>query len=341
MKSILTFSLVGAVCLASPLAAQEALQPLIRDGVSNYIMPRVDAFAAGTTELSEVVAAECGHNDRAVEASFHNTFDAWTAMSHLRFGPTETDERAFAIAFWPDSRGVTPKVLRAMIVSDDPAISDPQAFRDVSIAGRGIYALEFLLFDPEISGLGSVETRCALARAIAGDMEQNAAGIAADWHNGFAVLLTRPGAGGRYETQAEAAQELFKALGAGLQFTAETRLGRPLGKVGKPRPKRAEAWRSGRSLHQVVLTLEAAQDLALRLASDNPDLQATLKTAFARALQAAQRVEDPVFAGVTTVQGRLRIEVLQQRISEIRTLIAAELGPKLGVAAGFNSLDGD
>lgn len=340
MKQILTFALT--VLLAAPLHAQDSLQPLVEDSVQNHILPHVDHFAEASQELSGVVQAQCGQDDDAVRASFHDAFDAWIGMSHLRFGPTETDNRAFAIAFWPDSRGVTPKTLRALITSDDPALTDPQAFRDVSIAARGLYALEFLLFDAQISQLGAVETRCALARAIAGDVAENAAQIQAEWQGGYAEALTQPDSDSRYKTQAEAAQELFKALGTGLQFTADTRLGRPLGANGKTRPKRAEVRRSGRSLRHVVLTLEAAQDLAARLAAGDAELTDRLQVSFARALKAAARLEsDPTFAGVADVQGRLRIEALQQRINEIRALIAAELGPKLGVAAGFNSLDGD
>ena len=51
--------------------------------------------------------------------------------------------------------------------------------------------------------------------------------------------------------------------------------------------------------------------------------------------------ESPVFAGVDTPMGRFKVEVLQQKIDTIRYVIASELGPELGLAAGFNSQDGD
>ncbi|HBR37591.1 MAG TPA: peptidase M75, partial [Sulfitobacter pontiacus] len=56
-----------------------------------------------------------------------DAFDAWIAVSHLRFGPSETDNRAFALAFWPDSRGATPKTLAGLITDADPVGRDPQA----------------------------------------------------------------------------------------------------------------------------------------------------------------------------------------------------------------------
>jgi len=55
----------------------------------------------------------------------------------------------------------------------------------------------------------------------------------------------------------------------------------------------------------------------------------------------AEGLDDPALAGVAEPQGRLRVEALQQSINDIRSLAAAQLGPTLGISAGFNSLDGD
>ncbi|MCH2119506.1 MAG: hypothetical protein MK161_17630, partial [Pirellulales bacterium] len=123
----------------------------------------------------------------------------------------------------------------------------------------------------------------------------------------------------------------------GLEFTSQTRLGRPMGTFERPRPNRAEARRSERSLRHVVLSLEATWELAGLISNEND----TLGTAFQTAIGRAAALDDPVFAGVAEPQGRLRIEVLQQNIEEIRTILAEEVGPALGISAGFNSLDGD
>ena len=61
--------------------------------------------------------------------------------------------RAFAIAFWPDSRGATPKTLAELISAEDPVIYSREEFAAVSIAARGFHALEFLLFDPRLSAM--------------------------------------------------------------------------------------------------------------------------------------------------------------------------------------------
>ncbi|MEL6793843.1 MAG: imelysin family protein, partial [Pseudomonadota bacterium] len=126
-----------------------------------------------------------------------------------------------------------------------------------------------------------------------------------------------------------------------LKFTSELRLGRPLGTVERPRPRRAEARLSERSLRHVEVSLAATRALSEHLSSDDPDVAAELSAAFDRAMEAAARIDGPVLASVETPQGRLRVEALQQRIDEVRATLGRTLGPALGVAEGFNALDGD
>ncbi|AVO39500.1 imelysin family protein [Pukyongiella litopenaei] len=331
----------ATLCLCGPAAAETALSDTVALAVSDHVLPAVSAFEQGAGRLDDTARAGCGAGPDRLRAAFHATVDDWTRMSHLRFGPTEDEDRAFAIAFWPDSRGKTPKALAGLLSGDAALLEDADAFRQVSIAARGLYALEFLLFDEPTMTTGSAAARCLLVRAIARDVAANAVAIAGAWRGGYAADLTEPGEGRRYRSDTEAAQELFKALSTGLQFTADARLGRPLGGFDRPRPNRAELYRSGRSLRQVWLSLEATRDLALILAAGAPDLADRLDQAYAHALRQVDALADPSLAGVADPQGRLRIEALQQLVNDIRDLVTTELGPILGVAAGFNSLDGD
>ncbi|MEM6896956.1 MAG: imelysin family protein, partial [Pseudomonadota bacterium] len=263
-------------------------------------------------------------------------FDAWISVSHLRFGPSEADDRAFALAFWPDPRGSTPKTLATFIRDSDPVVESTDDFATVSVAARGFYAMEFLLYDAQFAGDESADYRCALIQAVATDIARNASAILADWENGYAALMSEPG-NDIYRSSTEAAQQFFTALSTGLEFTSDTRIARPLGTFDRPRPARAEARRSGRSLRHVALSLAATKELAEMIAMDDPAVTAVFDTAVGR----AAALEDPVFAGVAEPQGRLRVEALKQHIDNARELLALEVGPSLGIAAGFNSLDGD
>ncbi|WP_171177110.1 imelysin family protein [Ruegeria sp. HKCCD8929] len=306
-----------------------------------HILPSFAELTVRTEALKTATQKDCMPASPDLQTAFHAAFDAWIAVSHLRFGPTEEQDRAFALAFWPDTKGFTPKTLSALIAAEDPAVNDPDAFASVSIAGRGFFALEAMLYDAKFAEQGSAPYRCALIRAIAADIDANADAIRADWQQDYTAKLTAPGPNSPYRSGDEAVQELFKALATGLQFTADTRLGRPMGTFDRPRPNRAEARRSGRALRHVVLSLTALRDLAALLAADHPDVAAELDAGFAHALDRAEKLNDPTFAGVADPQGRFRVETLQQAINDIRDLTATRLGPTLDVAAGFNSLDGD
>lgn len=317
-------------------------QPVLADGpdvtaiVETHVVPGYERLADTSATLAATAQTACIAGDPDLETAYHAAFDAWVGVSHLRFGPSETDQRAFALAFWPDPRGSAQKTLATLLRDADPVVEDPAAFQEVSVAARGFYALEFLLFDAGFAGPENPEHACALIQAISIDIATNAAAILADWSDDYAALMTTPG-NETYRNSEEAAKQLFTALSTGLEFTSQTRLGRPLGTFDRPRPARAEARRSGRSLRHVALSLESTRALAAGISAQDP----AVAQAFDDALERAAQLDDPVFAGVAKPQGRLRVEALQTQVEEIRGLLALEVGPRLGIAAGFNSLDGD
>ncbi|WP_050604715.1 imelysin family protein [Ruegeria sp. 6PALISEP08] len=331
--------LIAALIMPVASLAQDRA-PILMDVAETHILPRFAKLPETTGALVSAALVDCTPTSPALRAAYDDAFDSWISASHLRFGPTEVDDRAFAMAFWPDTKGFTSKALSQHIAIEDDAVQSPEAYSETSIAGRGFFALERMLFDPVIAEQGKAEYRCALVQAITADIDASAQAMAEDWQS-YAPSLTRPGEGSRYRTQDEAMQELFKALTTGLEFTADTRLGRPLGTFDRPRPNRAEARRSGRSLRHVELSLIALRDLAARLSFDHPEIAADLDAAFARAIENAQSIDDPALAGVAEPQARFRIEALQQSVQDIRAIASTELGPTLGISAGFNSLDGD
>lgn len=327
------FLAVAFTLAAQPLFAQEVDLGAIAE---DHILPGYQTLADTSAQMASAAAEDCEPGNEDLIEAYHDAFDAWVRVSHLRFGPSEQDDRAFAMSFWPDPRGSTPKTLASLMRDEDPVVNDPSEFATVSVAARGFYAMEFLLFDGQFTEPSNTDYHCALVQAVATDIANNSAAILADWQNGYADLLTQPG-NDTYRTNAEAAQQVFTAVSTGLEFTSDARLGRPMGTFERPRPNRAEARRSGRSLQHVILSLEATGDLAALLSGDDEGVAA----AFQRALSAARELDDPVFASVATPDGRIRVEGIKQRVDELRVLLAQDLGPRLGIAAGFNSLDGD
>ncbi|KZX92835.1 MULTISPECIES: imelysin family protein [unclassified Sulfitobacter] len=328
MRSLLTatFLLTAAPALAG-----------VSEVINDHALPGTARFASATAALDAAAQADC--TDTALRPAYQEAFDAWMGIAHLTLGPLEEDGRGLAIAFWPDTRGMVGRSVARLVAEEDP-IATSGEYAEVSIAARGLFALERLLYDDDFAGYGAESYSCALARAMAADLAVLGREVDTAWREDFATTLSSAGEAGnsRFLSPREASQALYTALATGLEFVADQRLGRPMGSFDAPKPQVAEARRSGRSLRNVVLSLEALRDFA-RTLSDQP----TPKTdaAFDRALIAARGLEDPVFAGVADPISRIRVEALQNDVRAIAEAVGAEIAPALGVSVGFNSADGD
>lgn len=327
MKHVLTF------CLS--LVTTTATADVAR-AVDDYIMPGYAAFAEASAQLRDVAAQDC--TLEAIKPAWNDAFDAWLTVSHLHFGPIEKDGRAVIIAFWPDERSASPRALADLIAGQDPIIATPAGTAQISAAARGIYALEYMLYDPQFATAG--DYGCALTRALTADLAGISAEVMDDWQGGYADTLRTAGAAENqtYLTKREGVQALFTTLLAGIEFDSEKRLGRPLGTFERPRPNRAESWRSKRSLRNLALSLHGLKALKDTLSDEQTPVT---DAAFAKAFDLLDQLDDPILAGVADPQGRFKVEILQQAVQAIGDAAEVELSDLLGVEAGFNSADGD
>lgn len=312
--------------LASPALAG------VDEALDDHILRGLATFAEAAEDLAQ---ADC--RAEALRPAFQATFDAWMLIADLRLGPSETG--ALSIAFWPDPRGFTQRTLARLIADDDPIARDVEGYAEVSIAARGLFALEMLLYDPAFADYAAGSAACRLAATIAADLDRQVDALAVAWTD-FADLLRTAGEAGNaiYLAEDKAVRAIYTQILSGLEFTADQRLGAPMGSFDRPRPARAEARRSERSLRNVVLAAQAARDLAAALADwDLPETDAAL----GRVREAAARIEDPAFQDVSDPQARLRAEVLQQAVRSLSEAIQSEIGARLGIAPGFNAQDGD
>ena len=327
-----TLALVAAAALtpAPPARADVAT------ALDSHILPGFARFATAADALASATATDC--RPAALAPAYQATFDAWMVVGDLRLGPSETG--ALSVAFWPDPRGATPKTLAALIATEDPAGRDPAAYADVSIAARGLFALDRLLFDPDFAAYAPGSYACALAATIAADLATQARALSDGWSGPFATTLRSAGDAGNatYLTKAEAQRALYTQILTSLAFTADKRLGLPLGTFDEPRPARAEARRSARPLPNVVQAAEAAHALATALAgAPLPAADAAL----ARLHDTAARIPDPALQDITDPQARLRVELLQSAVRDLAAAIETDVGSTLGIAPGFNAQDGD
>lgn len=329
MRMILT------TCLALlALPVQADIDAVIND----HILTRHATFSQSATALADAAQTDC--TPAGTIPAYHAAFDAWIGVSHIRFGPIEDGGEGLAIVFWPDKKGMIPRALSRLISAEDPVVNDAEKFAKYSIAVRGFFALEQLLFDPAFSQYEKSSYSCALSQAITLDMARIAIATHADWSGGFASTLRQAGMPGNkvFLTDKEGAQALFTSLLGGLEFIYRQRIGRPLGSFEKPRPKRAEARRSLRSVHNIVVSLDALQEMAAILADG--EAPETME-AFGATLRYAKSLDDRVFENLHEISAKFQLSSLQEMIAIIHESVAAEIGSHLGVVAGFNALDGD
>lgn len=320
-----------SLCLATPAFVTPALADF-PETLRDHILPGYAAFVTATADLAATTDQTC--EVAAIKPAFNAAFDAWLGVQHLRFGPVEKDGIGLAIQYWPDPKGSGTKAQRALLMGDPTALT-PENFADQSVAARGLSGLERLLYPAE----PLPAEPCPLIRATARDLARIAVLVNDAWVTNYGQVLLTAGEAGNttFLTRPEARQMLFTQVIMGLEFIEGQRLSRSLGTFDKPRPERAESAASGRSLRNVLLSLQAIRALVESLTPDVPKTFA----AFDHVIGLAEALDDPIFAHVAQPDGRLKVEILQQEVIALRNTALGELGPELDVGIGFNAADGD
>lgn len=308
--------------LAAPAAAD------VGQALDDVLLPGAAAFRAEAQALAGTAAADCRRE--AVLPAYHRARDAWGRIGDFRLGPTE--HAALTIAFWPDDRASGLRALRRAVEegAGDAALLPASA--------RGFAGLDPMLGDPALD-YGPQDRGCALVALLAADLGAQAQALAAGWAV-HAELLRHPGGPGNlaYLDETDARRALYTQALAALQLTRDQRLARPLGEPGRPRPARAEAWRTQRSLPNARIAARAALDLAEALAgAPLPQARAALATLD----QAARAIADPGFQDLDQPAALTRLGRLKATADWLHAEIAAGLGARLGLAPGFNAHDGD
>jgi predicted lipoprotein len=341
-----------------PIATEDDYARAVEHVVSDYIVPAYIGLNAATGTLASAVESFCATpnppNESALRDAFNATIHAWAGVDFFRFGPMAQDGRYERFAFFPDVHGTGARQIRGFLVSRDEALLKPGALAGQSAAVQGLPALESLLFAGKAALIQPAPPepfRCALAVAVAKNMQTIARDALADWQgaDGWASLIEKPGADNPvYRTHAEAMTEMVKAIATGLEQEREHRLLPALGKTPEEgKASRAPYNASGQAIPYLAASAEAlekflrASGLLDMLPADQKSYGdsalfefGNLKTAFADAgpdLKAA--LADP--------QKRSKLSYAAIVLASLRDLVQRHISVAAGLTPGFNSLDGD
>lgn len=242
----------AAALIATPAVAG------VEEAVNDYILPHLAAFTEAAEVLDDAAQANC--EAEGLVGPYNAAFDGWMAVADVRLGPSE--QGALSLSFWPDKRGFTERTLADLISNKDPVVEDQAAFEEISIAARGFFALERMLYDSQFNDYAEGDYACTLVRALTRDVVDQATALQAQW-NDFAPLLLDPGSAGNttYLDEAEAQRAILrrsfqpsnsrKTRGLGDRWVRSPALDRRAPKPGGPgaaspnpcwRPKRRSGW---------------------------------------------------------------------------------------------------
>lgn len=350
-RLLIAFALLLAVS-AQATAEDARGSAIAAHAVADYIQPATARFAADAGRLNGAVAGYCTAGGRAkrapIDTAFRAAVTSWSGIQFLRFGPLVEGRRLERIAYWPDPKGVGLRQIRKAVASRDRSVADPARLAGKSVALQGLTALEYLLYADD----GNPDRfRCEYAAAAALSLADIASAVATEWADpdGFAERLLRPDDDDPlYRTPAEVLAELHRALSTGLQVVQDQKLKPMLGEdMDAARPLLAPFPYSGLGIAAIAADLSALQAFAAAsgFTRDLPEqqhwLDGSMAFEFDNAIRAARAVTLPVDRAVFDPDARSRLDYLLVVLDSLRTMIRQDLAAALGLAVGFNALDGD
>ena len=326
--------------------------------IERFIVPGYAALSAAGDGLVGSMAGLCANPGEgtlaAARVRFASVLAAFSRMESLRFGPARENHRFERLFFWPDRRGRGRRQVEALLAQEDPRSLDVSALREKSVAVQGLLALEYVLHAKGSEALanGSARHRCRQGEAIAGAIDLTARRIHRGWigPRGFGAVMRAAGPRNPvYRTHGEVVEDLIGAAAEQLRIVRELKLDRMLRDgPDTAKPKAAPFWRSGLALTHVrdnvdgVLGLLEAADLGTLLPLSDADLADRTESELHRAREALAGLPGAGLSGLLSdPKAHRRIAGAASRLGTVASLLRQDFPRVLGLAAGFNSLDGD
>lgn len=318
--------------------------------VEEFAIPHFDALHNSSKQLLAQTKVFCGKGGdeefKKTREKFHHTMDAWQQVQVFRTGPQELFMRSFRLQMWPDRSNAGAKQIRNLLAKKDPEKVKADSIRNSSVAVQGLSAMERLIFAKDITDSdfyteGKVQYSCQLLEAIAASINTISTELLNEWQGKYKNTLATPSEeNDAFETHKEVASMYLKEVATQLQAVYDLKFKRPMDK--RFRPKRAESWRSGRSLRNITLNLESAEKI-FQLGFSSHLTDETLKK------KVAEQFKQAVATGKTFTMSLQKAheekpEALakwKKQVSQLKRTVTVDVAKALDIALGFNSLDGD
>ncbi|MDT8398315.1 MAG: imelysin family protein [Pseudomonadales bacterium] len=322
--------------------------------VDRQIIPAYLAFAEKAQPLASRGASFCRSPSAealtAWQLSFHVSMDAWQGIQHVQFGPITYFNWNYRLQFWPDEKGTGERQLEALIAEHDAEQLSADNFARLSVGVQGFPALERLLFaDDALTLLQQDPFRCQVAQTIAANIGEIAAGVHERWAGEFRTTVANADDRAVFENAQAATIDILKALVEALPRIRDQKVLAALGaSYAQARVRRAESWRSARSLRNIKFNLAALETffsgpdsatIALSTVLHSEDV-APIEAGFATLMDTLDSLPDAMAVALASEEQYARLQSLASQLTELDDLLETAL-KNTDLYLGFNSLDGD
>ena len=371
MLRIIRFSLLSLALLSTAVlqAAPGSWHDTNVSIIEQHVLPGYRKLASATAELDRQARGFCRSPSAAglekLRQDYHQAMNAWMGIQHIRLGPVEMFMRYHRYQLWPDKHNTGSRQMRQLFAKRDPQRLRPDKFIHTSVAVQGFTALERVLFGKQgkdIRTFGTADKpayHCQLTMAISHNLAGMSEGLVKDWSSARTPFQKMFNTDDRsmvsaegvdsISTSREVAARFLSQLHTQLEAIADMKLGYPLDdSLDRAKPRRAESWRSRRSMQNIVLNLQGSAEFYLAgfskrvsQAQGGAKIDGLISQGFNRAITQARAIKTPLYEIVADPKQRPQLELLQQTIRELKGLISGNLSQVLELPQAFNSLDGD
>ena len=320
----------------------------------DQVTPGYQRFAETAAVLKQSAAAFCSapgaESFSAFQSEFHRSMDAWQLVQHIQFGPVTYFNWNFRLQYWPDEKGTGARQLDSLIDGKNEAILELDQFARESVGIQGFPALERLLFeDNSQQQLSDDAFRCRVAQTIAANISDMASGVHAQWINEFRTTVANADERGFFESAEDATIDFMKALVEPVRRIQQQKIEEVIGEsMGRERVRRAESWRSARSVRNIRMNVIALENLFTGSADSDFQLHNVLQTDdvevinanFDSLLEVLDEMPDALGVVLAQDDGREQIQDVADKLDALFESLEAGL-KNTDLYLGFNSLDGD
>ena len=355
---------VGALALGLALACPEAQddhRAEVASSVAQTVLDDLGEAKQAAEGLRSGLEGFCAAPDAGTlaqaQAAWMQLRGPWKRLLASPFGPIVDEGYASAIDFWP----ARPSSIEGGLASGASSQAELDA---LGVASKGMPAIEYLLWDPQLGDAAILELylaaegpqRCAHVELLAADVALRLDELDAAWRDpgGFAEQLEQAGSSEAFPTLALAIDELLNAMIAGLHELDDPKLGAPLGEsVGAPQPDLVESRFSDRSLLDIRDGLdgferayfgsgegsEDAPGLSLVVASESAAVDQRVRDALEAARAAVEAVPEPLRTAI--VEAPEQVAAAREAVHQLRVVLTVEVASLLGVTVSLSDNDGD